>query len=136
MTVAFAPDGKTVITCNSTAYGPYAGGGWPDWSFRVWDVATGKELRVTEMDPGGRGCVAAISPDARRIAAVLHTGTIRLWDVATGKEVHHWKGPTTEIKRQVGNEWTTEEITAVRHATFTPDGKTFMTPGRNGTVLR
>jgi WD40 repeat protein len=135
LTVAFAPDGKTVITADPPAFSQPVQG-WADWSFRVWDPATGKELRVTQVDPGGEVRLVVISPDTRLIAVVTHEGTIHLWDVATGKEVQRWKGPTREVKWQVGREWKTADYTSVQQAMFSPDGKTFMIPGRESVLDR
>jgi WD40 repeat protein len=135
LTLAFARDGKTVITADPRASSQPATV-WADWSFRVWDAATGKELRVTQVDPGGEVRLVVISPDARLIATVIHDGTIRLWDVATGKEVQRWKGPTWEVKWQVGKEWKKADYTAVQQAAFSADGQTFMTPDKKGSILR
>jgi RNA polymerase sigma factor (sigma-70 family) len=82
VSVAFAPDGKTLLS------------GSMDWTARLWDVGTARELgRVGEgMVPLG---AAAFSPDGRLL--VMRTGyagdhTVRFWDVAAAKEVRRLGG--------------------------------------------
>jgi WD40 repeat protein len=73
---AFAPDGKTFVS------------GGQDWdpSIRIWEVATGKQLRhwnahtwevlsISYLDGGGK------------IASAAADGTVRVWETATGKEL-------------------------------------------------
>src|SRR5205807_1665166 len=73
---ALLPDGKRAVT------------GGMDRSLRVWDVDSGRQLRVFENVPDDVHCLA-ISPDGK-LVAVGHTigyeepGAIRLWDVASG----------------------------------------------------
>ncbi|MBI1913210.1 MAG: hypothetical protein HYS12_00375 [Planctomycetes bacterium] len=51
---------------------------------RLWDVATGKELRSLK---GHSGVLAlAFSPDGRTLATAGMTPVIRLWELFTGKE--------------------------------------------------
>src|SRR5262249_1784152 len=82
--VAFSPDSKTL------ASGSY------DGFVRLWDPATGKELR--SMAFGNRVTGLAFSPDGKTLATAgtglnnlagvncADSGPIRLWDPATGKE--------------------------------------------------
>ena len=65
--VAFSPDGTRLVS-----------GGWHDPIVRVWDAATGKELRAYE---GHSGIVAGVAffPDGKRIASASHDGTARIW---------------------------------------------------------
>jgi WD40 repeat protein len=70
--MAFSPDGSVLAVC--------AG----DPSVRLWDAATGKELRQLHGHQFGAYALA-FSPDAKTLA----TGGIkqvRVWDVATGRE--------------------------------------------------
>ena len=72
--VAFAPDGQSLAT------------GSKDNTARLWDVATGRELRRFE----GHGAVVisvAFAPDGRCLATASHDGTIRLWDIGSGHEL-------------------------------------------------
>ena len=67
--MAFSPDGRLLAT---------AGG---DGTVRLWDVATGAELRQVG-DPADRLSGVAFSPDGRMLAATGNDADIRLWDLA------------------------------------------------------
>jgi WD40 repeat protein len=97
--VAFAPDGKTLATCGN------------DSLVRLWDPATGKEIRRFEGHKGNLEGLA-FSPDGKTLLSGGNDGTARLWDLATGKEV----------RQMAGHRGT---LTAV----FSPDGKTIATKG-------
>src|SRR5947208_87950 len=98
--VVFAPDGKSLASSGN------------DGLVRLWDAATGKEIRRFE---GHKGNVdgLAFSPDGKTLLSSGGDGTVRLWDVATGKErlqLHGHNG-------------------MVNAAAFAPDGKTVATKG-------
>jgi RNA polymerase sigma factor (sigma-70 family) len=100
--VAFTPDGKTLVSSGS----------YDDSSVRVWDFATGKELRKFQCERGD--CEAfALSRDGSTVAVGGSTNLVRLWDVATGKDLH----------RPGGN------LSAVVSLAFTPDGKSLASLG-------
>jgi RNA polymerase sigma factor (sigma-70 family) len=114
--LAFAPDGKTLVTVdqgNSTV--------------RVWDVPAGKELRsfrVARKDEKPTPYYlwsASLSPDGATLAvtyqradnttALIGTYAIRLYDVATGAERHELPG----------------HMYYVSAPAFSPDGKLLVT---------
>jgi WD40 repeat protein len=76
---AFSGDGKILATGSS------------DGSLRLWDVATGKEIREW---PGHRDFVLALDLTADGKTLVSHgwntlDGNVKVWDADTGKERHN-----------------------------------------------
>jgi WD40 repeat protein len=104
LAVAFSPDGKT-----------FASGG-ADRVIRLWDAATGKELRSFTGHIDSVNAVA-FSPDGKTLASASDDGTARLWDVDTGKE--------RLTLRRFGT-------VAVKSLAFAPDGKSVATKGDDG----
>jgi WD40 repeat protein len=71
-----------------------SGDGWS--AVRLWDAATGEELRaLTGSDKGGVG--VRFSPDGRRLVSCGIEGTVMMWDVATGVEALRLKGGYGEV---------------------------------------
>ena len=82
--VAFSPDGKTVVS------------GSDDETVRVWDVATG----VSRLFPGGRGhevTSVAVSHDGQLIASGSLEGRVRLWSAVTHDELLTLAGPESGV---------------------------------------
>jgi WD40 repeat protein len=104
--VAFAPDGKT-----------FASGG-DDRLIRLWDVATGKELRTLAGHADGVN-VVAFSSDGKTLASASEDGTARLWDVDKSKERLVFRG---------------HDKRPVRSVALAPHGKTVASKGEDGTV--
>ena len=102
--VAFGPDGKTLVTADGT-------------TVRLWDAATGRELRQFR---GHEAPVqeVAIVPDGTTIAAGGGDGTMILWDAATGREIRR------------GGDKTEKSSIA-----FAPDGKTYAASDKRGVRL-
>ncbi|HEY1375412.1 MAG TPA: WD40 repeat domain-containing protein, partial [Gemmataceae bacterium] len=82
--VAFTPDGKRLVTVGQDKTG------------RVWEVATGKELKRLEGHNSSVRCVAVL-PDGRRAVTASADKTIRLWDLDTGKELKKFAGHTAGL---------------------------------------
>lgn len=72
--VCFSPDGLFVLSCGG------------DKTIRLWDVATGQEVRRFELTEAAIRTIA-FSPDGRHVVSGSDDGILRLWEVATGREL-------------------------------------------------
>ena len=82
--VAFSPDGRWALT------------GSMDGTARLWEVATGREIRRLEGHSQPIASVA-FSPDGRWALTGSGDDTARLWDVATGKEIRRLAGHSSSV---------------------------------------
>ena len=74
--IAFSPDGN-LLACGMDI-------GEFDWTLKLWDPATGKELRTkSPIERTGSINSIAFSPDGKLLASASHN-MVRLWDPATG----------------------------------------------------
>jgi RNA polymerase sigma factor (sigma-70 family) len=110
MVVAFSPDGKRALS-GGACYGD------GDPTVRLWDVATGKELRCLQGHQLGVYGLAFL-PGGKQAVSGSHDGTIRFWDLETGKE----------LKVLHGHQDT------VYGLAVSPDGKTLLSGGEDTTV--
>ena len=95
-TLQFSPDSRLLLaTFEGCAVVRYQDGQecmHTDGVVRLWDVATGKEVRVLKGHTD-RVVTAAFSPDGRRILTASWDRTARIWDAATGKELFALRDP-------------------------------------------
>lgn len=77
--VAFGPDGKHLATASS------------DQTVKLWEVATGMELRTLRGHEGAVTSVA-FSPDGERLVTGSADRTAKLWSVATGETLITFEG--------------------------------------------
>src|SRR5262249_18962003 len=111
--IVFAPDGRTVLTSRRN-----------DPALRLWEVASGKELRQLqqpELVTGSNGdlIAAAFSPTGRGVAASWLGGRIELWGTATGKVLREFRGHRESVHSLV----------------FAADGRRLASAGSDSTIL-
>jgi WD40 repeat protein/DNA-directed RNA polymerase specialized sigma24 family protein len=77
----FSPDEKQLATAEG-----------PAKMVKIWDVATGKEIRLI-AGFGDKAIAVAYSPDGKTLACSDGVGAVKLWDPKTGKLLANLKGP-------------------------------------------
>ena len=101
--LTFSPDRKTLAA------------GLIDGSIKLWEIATGKELRTLNEQTVQS---LAFSPDGRTLASSSFENTIKLWNVATGQELRILSGLDATVESLA----------------FSPDGRTLASGSYNGTI--
>jgi RNA polymerase sigma factor (sigma-70 family) len=109
--VTFLADGRQALSAGE------------DGLVRLWDVATGKEIRgfgaLQPVPPDKAVLSVALSPDGRVLATSHGEGVVRLREIATGKELKQLK----------------ELPLTVAALALSPDGKTVAAAGPEGPVV-
>src|SRR5262249_38966458 len=105
--IAFSPDGKYVVT------------GSFDKLAKLWEAATGKDLRTVGGTQGHQSLVlgVAFSADGKNTATGSQDNSARIWDVPTG-----------------GHLLAFAHADAVNGLSLSPDGKVLAGAGKDGTV--
>jgi WD40 repeat protein len=149
--LAISRDGKWLLSCS----------GWPqgDRTIRLWDLASGKEVRRLGRHEDQVYAVA-FSPDATSAVSGGEDGAVRVWDVKTGeltrqhldskmpihsvafspdgktvvagggdRKIRHWSVESGKLLRSF-----TGHTDAVASVTFSGDGKRLASGGRDKTM--
>lgn len=94
---SLSPDSRTLITGDNSTI------------IKLWDIATGKEMRVFSGHTGEVLCLD-FSPDGKLLISGSDDKTVKLWDIATGKELKTYSGYPYKVL----------------FVKFLPDGKSFV----------
>ncbi|WP_119068296.1 eIF2A-related protein [Aggregatilinea lenta] len=98
--VAWSPDGTMLAS------------GSDDMSVRLWDVASGEEVRVLRGHEDYVNAVA-FSPDGNTVASASYDGVVKLWSAATGQEIKQMEADEADVT----------------DLAFSPDGKLLAASG-------
>ena len=102
--VAFSPDGQWLVTASD------------DGTARLWDVASGQNLRG--FVEGSGVYAVAFTPDGKFVVTGGEGLVAHLWDAQTGAEVQHFAGHTG----------------ALRTVVVSPDGQYILTASQDNTA--
>lgn len=92
--LVFSPDGRLLAT-----------GTYRSSTIKLWDTATGRELRNLSSGTQsviGVSPVIAFSPDSRLVAAAAGDNSVKIWDVTTGREFQTLVGSQGSIASSFG----------------------------------
>ncbi len=105
VSIAFTPDGQRIATAGA------------DGTVRLWDAATGQELRLISSHTNE--VYLALGPDGNRLLTAGYDGQVKIWDISPG-------GETAESPLTINHEQ------PARDAAFSPDGKLVAVASQDG----
>ena len=93
--MVFSPDGRLLAT-----------GTYRSTSIKLWEIATGRQLRELSTGTQSASSLAptvAFSRDNRLIAVAAGDNVIKVWDLNTGRELYSLAGPQGSVMSALGN---------------------------------
>ena len=130
---------RKVTSLGFPADGRFLASGSFDRTVRLWDIDTGKQTAIFAGHRAGIGAIA-VSPDGKTVVSGDSTwkGVLILWDVETGEQIKRHTGYTDNLihrfKIFLDKSRTVPNPNAIEAIAFSPDGKTFVSGHRDGTV--
>ncbi len=94
MRLVFSPDGRLLAT-----------GTFRSSTIKLWETATGRELRNLSSDTQSTMSMSpyiAFSRDSRLVAAAAGDNSVRIWDVTSGRELQSLAGSQGSLAASVG----------------------------------
>jgi WD40 repeat protein len=73
LSVAFSPDGRTIVTSGGSAIN------WYEGQVKLWDVQTGQMLKIVKE--GSRSETVTFSPDGTKVAVGSSDGAVRVYGI-------------------------------------------------------
>jgi WD40 repeat protein len=145
--VALTPDGQWVVSASR------------DKTLKVWDLASGRELRTVTCHTNYIWAVA-VTRDGQRAVSVSSDPTLKVWELGTGRELYTLTGHTNGIiavavtpdgKRAISGSWDhtlkvwdldsgrelrtlTGHSDSVEAVAVTPDGQQAVSASRDNTL--
>ena len=135
LSVAFAADGKSVLTTRSEHGFSQPSRPGADWSLRRWDWQTGKELSIHRTKQASELQYAVFSPNARFLATANTAGVLDLVDTKSGKVERSWKLPTKVTTIRTGKDVKKYEHLSITGLAFSADGVLLAAPSRGAITL-
>ena len=128
-----------VTSLGFPADGRFLASGSFDRTVRLWDIDTGEQTALFAGHRAGIGAVA-VSPDGKTVVSGDSTwkGVLILWDVETGEQIKRHTGYTDNLIHRfeiwIDKSRTVPSPNAIEAIAFSPDGETFVSGHRDGTV--
>lgn len=120
--IAFSPDGKYLLCAGFVP----SGSAFSDHkhTLKIFDIATGEEIRDFKLQPRQLPVAVAYSPDGKHVlAGTAHEGKMTLWNTLSGKP----------IKTVIGSE-ASRYYFFVSAVSFSPDGEYVLSGGTDKSV--